>query len=253
MGEVCFLKTSAIVTVRKLKSFQYCHLIYRPYVHFSSSFNTVLIAKGENNQTQFRTQSCIFLLFSFCCCCLVAKSCLTLQCHGLAPLSMGFSRQEYWVRCHSLLQGIFPTQGSKPRLLLGRRVLHHWATREPWGCSLITALYNLEPFFCHQLHVLDMFRESRSVVCQGSPPSGSSGDSCWLDSGDDAVGRAPTRRHLPPHVLLPAWHFRGTPDKRWSHPLLQVASARCLPAKQHFSGINKHLVRRCYARMEHPT
>ena len=31
----------------------------------------------------------------------------------------GFSRQEYWVGCHSLLQGIFPTQGSNLRLL-------HW-------------------------------------------------------------------------------------------------------------------------------
>ena len=29
-----------------------------------------------------------------------------------APLSMGFSRQEYGVGSHSLLQGIFPTQGS---------------------------------------------------------------------------------------------------------------------------------------------
>ena len=28
-----------------------------------------------------------------------------------APLSMGFSRQEYWSGgCHALLQGIFPTQ-----------------------------------------------------------------------------------------------------------------------------------------------
>ena len=28
-----------------------------------------------------------------------------------APLSIGFSRQEYW-SCHALFQGIFPTQGS---------------------------------------------------------------------------------------------------------------------------------------------
>ena len=34
-----------------------------------------------------------------------------------APLSMGFSRQEYWVGCHALLQGIFPTQGSNTCLL----------------------------------------------------------------------------------------------------------------------------------------
>ena len=32
-------------------------------------------------------------------------------------LSMGFSRQEYWTGSHSLLQGIFPTQGSNPGLL----------------------------------------------------------------------------------------------------------------------------------------
>ena len=48
-----------------------------------------------------------------------------------APLSMGFSRQEYWSgisfnwHCHFLLQGIFPTQGSNTHLLLGRRILYH--------------------------------------------------------------------------------------------------------------------------------
>ena len=31
-----------------------------------------------------------------------------------APLSVEFSRQEYWVSCHFLLQGIFPTQGLNP-------------------------------------------------------------------------------------------------------------------------------------------
>ena len=34
-----------------------------------------------------------------------------------APLSMGFSRQEYGVGCHALLQGICPPQGCKQRLL----------------------------------------------------------------------------------------------------------------------------------------
>ena len=34
-----------------------------------------------------------------------------------APLSMGFSRQEYWSGLPFLLQGIFPTQGSNPHLL----------------------------------------------------------------------------------------------------------------------------------------
>ena len=42
-----------------------------------------------------------------------------------APLSTGFPRQENWVGCHFLLQGIFLTQGSNPHLL------HCWGTREP--------------------------------------------------------------------------------------------------------------------------
>ena len=37
---------------------------------------------------------------------------------------MGFSRQEY---SHSLLQGVFPTQGSNPGLLHYRQILYHWA------------------------------------------------------------------------------------------------------------------------------
>ena len=41
----------------------------------------------------------------------------TVACHS--PLSMGFSRQEYRMGCHFLLQGIFPTQGSNWGLL-------HW-------------------------------------------------------------------------------------------------------------------------------
>ena len=31
-----------------------------------------------------------------------------------APLSLGCPRQEYWSSCHSLLQGIFLTQGVNP-------------------------------------------------------------------------------------------------------------------------------------------
>ena len=54
---------------------------------------------------------------------LVAKSCPTLATPWTivlqVPLNVGFSRQEY---CHFLLQGIFPTQGSKLHLLH----LLHW-------------------------------------------------------------------------------------------------------------------------------
>ena len=39
----------------------------------------------------------------------------TIACQS--PLSLEFSRQEYWSGCHFLLQGIFPTQGSNRCLL----------------------------------------------------------------------------------------------------------------------------------------
>ena len=39
--------------------------------------------------------------------------------------SIEFSRQEYWSGSHSLLQGIFPTQGLDPGLLHCRQILYH--------------------------------------------------------------------------------------------------------------------------------
>ena len=58
---------------------------------------------------------------------LVTQSCLTLyspmDCSTPAPLCTGFSRQEYW--SHSLLQGIFLTQGSNLGLLHCRQILEY--------------------------------------------------------------------------------------------------------------------------------
>ena len=42
-----------------------------------------------------------------------------------APMYMGLSRQEYWVGCHFLFQGIFLTWGSNPGLLHCRQILYH--------------------------------------------------------------------------------------------------------------------------------
>ena len=53
-----------------------------------------------------------------------------------APLSMRFSRQEYWRGLPFLLQGIFPTQGSNPSFLcslaLAGEFFYHWALWESW-------------------------------------------------------------------------------------------------------------------------
>ena len=63
-----------------------------------------------------------------------------------APLSMEFSRQEYWSGLPFPLQGIFPTQGSNPSLLaLAGRLFTIRTTREDpdivkllsmWSCSV---------------------------------------------------------------------------------------------------------------------
>ena len=62
----------------------------------------------------------------YVCVCSVAQSYLTLwgpwTVAHQAPLSMGFSRKEYWSGLPFLLQGIFLTQGSNPHFLL----LLHW-------------------------------------------------------------------------------------------------------------------------------
>ena len=61
-------------------------------------------------------------------CILVAQSCPTL-CDPMgyiahqAPLSVGFSRQEYWSGL-PFPSGIFPTQGLNPGLLYWRQILY---------------------------------------------------------------------------------------------------------------------------------
>jgi len=52
-----------------------------------------------------------------------------------APLSMGFSSQEYWSRLPCLLQGIFPTQGPNLSLLHWRQILYCLSHRENEGCG----------------------------------------------------------------------------------------------------------------------
>ena len=56
-----------------------------------------------------------------------------------APLSMEFSRQEYWSGCYFLLQGILPTQGLNPGLLYCRQLLNHLSHQgSPRGSLMMT-------------------------------------------------------------------------------------------------------------------
>ena len=46
------------------------------------------------------------------------------------PLSMGFPRHKYWSGLPFPSPGDHPHPGIKPGVLLGRRILYHWATWE---------------------------------------------------------------------------------------------------------------------------
>ena len=86
-----------------------------------------------------------------------------------APLSMGFSRQKYWSGCYTLLQGIFPTQGSNLHLLN----LLHWQMGSlplaPSGKTLIlithvhTACHSLWFRFCD----FGQINDSQTLECLG--------------------------------------------------------------------------------------
>ena len=97
----------------------------------------------------FRTRSIV------CGAGLVAQSCPTLATPRAAarqaPLSMGFSRQEYRVGCHFLVQGIFPNQG------LNSCLLHWQADSLPLshlgGCYIVCP----SPSICFCTHIENPF------------------------------------------------------------------------------------------------
>ena len=82
--------------------------------------------------------SVIQVVFTWvCCCCLVAKLCLTpLRPHETARFFClwDFPGKKTGMGCHFLLQGIFPTLGSNLCFLHCRWILYHWATCE--SCSV---------------------------------------------------------------------------------------------------------------------
>ena len=77
----------------------------------------------------------IYIYIYICICILVAQLCLT-HCNPMDCSLLGFSvhgilqARITGVGCHSLLQGIFPTQGLKPGLPHHRQRLYHLSHQE---------------------------------------------------------------------------------------------------------------------------
>ena len=90
--------------------------------------NISVLSDNLPSQTDCCTYHYLFLqLNRMVVICLVAKSCLTLQPHGLEPTRFlclwDFPGKNTGVVCHFLLQGIFLTQGSNSHLLHCRKIL----------------------------------------------------------------------------------------------------------------------------------
>ena len=73
----------------------------------------------------------------------VTQSCVSLRPHGLQPARLLYpwdsSGKNTGASSHSLLQGIFLTQGLNPGLRCWRQILYHWAARAAlWSYSALT-------------------------------------------------------------------------------------------------------------------
>ena len=110
-----------------------------------------------------------------------------------APLSTGFSSQEYWSGCHSLLQGIFPTQGSHPCLL---HVLHWQASS--WTLAPLLLLLLLSCF-----SRVWLFATPWTAAYQAPPSMGFSRQEYWsgLPLPSPSTSGKPKVKHI--SILLP--------------------------------------------------
>ena len=124
-------KQSFQQTSKELECCTYIPLLSFPHkgnicIYWQTNYSSVL-------KSIFPTIPCIRVLFMLNCfsCVWLFATLWTVGCQ--ATLSMRFSRQEYWSGLSSLLQGIFLTQGSNPRLLY---ILHWWVGSLPLAPSV---------------------------------------------------------------------------------------------------------------------
>ena len=93
-----------------------------------------------------------------------------------APLSMEFSRQEYWRGSHSLLQGIFPTQAVNPGLLHCRKILYCLSHQgSPLSHDVLCLVAQLCPTLCD---CMDYSLPVSSV--HGDSPGKNTGVGCYV-------------------------------------------------------------------------
>ena len=112
-----------------------------------------------------------------------------------APLSMEFSRQEYWSGLPFPSPGIFPTQGLNPGLLHCRQI--HYRLSHPGGLfSELNWLFSYYPVFIGTLKV--PVNLSPHLILSGRSPGEGNGNplqySCLENSMDRGAGQVAVHR-----------------------------------------------------------
>ena len=80
--------------------------------------------------------------------------------------SVEFSRPEYW-SSHSLLQGIFPTQGSNPGLLHCRQILYQLSHKGKYSFYLLIFGHTGSLLVLPKLSLVAVSRHCSSLWCEG--------------------------------------------------------------------------------------
>ena len=122
---IVFAKLPSSWNTNKLRtSYLQPHSLQTGFImHFCQSSGTFL------DHTKKASISCHAILSHFSCLQLFETQWTSGS--RLAPLSMGFSRQEYWSGLPCFPLGISPTQGLNCYLLHCRQILYCWTTKKP--------------------------------------------------------------------------------------------------------------------------
>ena len=130
-----------------------------------------------------------------------------------APLSMGFSRQDTGMDCHSLLQRIFPTSGSNLGLLHCRQIFYRLSYRE-------------DPFFKGAHNISSPLGPRAEAIIRLEP--GSDLPAGLRASLGEAGGNAAHSRDTDPGSCL--WHTdAGKLASIWIPSSSLLAADRALP------------------------
>ena len=131
-----------------------------------------------------------------------------MDCSQQAPLSMGFSRQEYWSGLPFPFQGIFPTQGSNLGLLHCRQILKRLCNQ---GSQFYICMYthtHTHRYIYASYQIIFLYRLLQNVeytflCCKVG--------SCWLSIWYIVAFMHWRRKWQPAPVFLP-----GESQGRWS-------------------------------------